>query len=131
MTRHRSIIGGCSRLAEPFGSRLLAKTDASLYGNQLLVICGYVGPYSVSLTVLPSLRTRVRSQLAAMLASWVAMSTVRPRSARSRSSTATISAPVWVSRLPVGSSANTMPGSIDERAGDRHALLLAARELRR
>ena len=52
----------------------------------------------------------LEAQLAAMLASWVATSRVRSRSVRSRSSTATISAPVWVSRLPVGSSANTMPG---------------------
>jgi len=32
------------------------------------------------------------------------------------------------SRLPVGSSAKMMLGSLDQRAGDGHALLLAARE---
>ena len=42
-----------------------------------------------------------------------------------------ISSPIWLSRLPVGSSASRMRGLPDDRAGNRHALLLAARELRR
>ena len=33
------------------------------------------------------------------------------------------------SRLPVGSSASSSDGFVDQRAGDGHALLLAAREL--
>ncbi len=37
--------------------------------------------------------------------------------------------PVLSSRLPVGSSATRIAGSGDDGAGDRHALLLAAREL--
>ena len=41
------------------------------------------------------------------------------------------SAPVFESRFPVGSSARITRGSTDERAGDRDALLLAARELAR
>ena len=40
-------------------------------------------------------------------------------------------APVAASRLPVGSSANSSFGPMDEGAGQRHALLLAARELGR
>ena len=42
-----------------------------------------------------------------------------------------MSAPDRLSRLPVGSSAKTIAGRADERAGDRHALALAAGELRR
>ena len=42
-----------------------------------------------------------------------------------------MSSPVFVSRLPVGSSARITRGSFDERAGDRHALLLATGELLR
>ena len=41
------------------------------------------------------------------------------------------SAPEWLSRLPVGSSARISGGFGDERPGDRHALLLAAGELGR
>ena len=42
-----------------------------------------------------------------------------------------LAAPVFESRLPVGSSANTTVGPGDERARDRDALLLAAGELGR
>ena len=38
---------------------------------------------------------------------------------------------VFGSRLPVGSSARMSAGPVHERAGDRHALLLAARQLAR
>ena len=42
-----------------------------------------------------------------------------------------ISSPIWLSRLPVGSSASRMRGPADDGAGDGDALLLAAGELRR
>ena len=42
-----------------------------------------------------------------------------------------ISAVVVVSRLPVGSSAKSVLGLVTMRAGDRHALLLAAGKLGR
>ena len=42
-----------------------------------------------------------------------------------------ISRPRWVSRLPVGSSASSTVGLRDQRARDRHALLLAAGQLGR
>ena len=41
------------------------------------------------------------------------------------------SPPLAESRLPVGSSARSTSGLPGDRAGHRHALLLAARELRR
>ena len=41
------------------------------------------------------------------------------------------SAPAWLSRLPVGSSARIERGFGDERPGDRDALLLAAGQLGR
>ena len=42
---------------------------------------------------------------------------------------AMISSPVCESRLPVGSSASRIDGARHQRAGDRHALALAARQL--
>ena len=67
---------------------------------------------SVSLKILPSVRPRVRSKRAAMLASCVATRSVSPCWPFRWSRRATISAPVLVSRLPVGSSANTIPGRL-------------------
>ena len=67
-----------------------------------------------------------RGSVAAISRSWVMRTTVVPRSCRSRSMSR-ISAPVAVSRLPVGSSASRIAGDADQRAGDRHPLALAAR----
>ena len=52
-----------------------------------------------------------------------------PRSTFSRWKMSMTSIDVRVSRLPVGSSASRIVGCVDQRAGDRDALLLAAREL--
>ena len=52
------------------------------------------------------------------------------RRCRSSSSAATADADAW-SRFPVGSSHSTSRGCADQRARDRHALLLAARQLAR
>ena len=60
--------------------------------------------------------------------SWVTSTTARPSSAAPRSSPST-AAPASGSRLPVGSSASTTRGVVDERARHREALLLAAAEL--
>ena len=60
--------------------------------------------------------------------SWVAISTVVPVRLI-RSSSSMMSWLVSGSRLPVGSSASSRNGRFDERARDRHALLLAAGEL--
>ena len=62
--------------------------------------------------------------------SCVIVTIVEPAACSSCSS-ARMSAPVRLSRLPVGSSANTIAGRPTQRARDRHALALAARELRR
>ena len=75
-----------------------------------------------------SATTRLRSAVTTS-ASWVAMSTVTPSSLM-RSSSWMISQLMSGSRLPVGSSAMIDPRVVDERAGDRRPLLLAARELR-
>ena len=83
-------------------------------------------------TIAPSSIVTVRcAYFAARPASCVTMMTVLPsRSFRSLSS-AMISRDVLLSRLPVGSSASSRCRLIGERARDRHALLLAARQLAR
>ena len=71
----------------------------------------------------------VRWAKAATLGSCVTRMTVIP-SALSRWNIRRISTLVCESRLPVGSSASTRAGLIDQRAGDGHALLLPAGHLR-
>ena len=63
-----------------------------------------------------------------MSGSWVTSTTVMPLRPSSWKSAIT-STLVRESRLPVGSSARMTRGSVDQRAGDGHALLLAARHL--
>ena len=58
----------------------------------------------------PSARYRTRSAIAAARASWVTITIVCPRSATEWRSSSRISAPVFESRFPVGSSANTTSG---------------------
>ena len=72
--------------------------------------------------------TTTREANAAMSGSWVTRTTVIPARQSSWKSAIT-STLVRESRLPVGSSARMTFGLVDERARDRHALLLAAREL--
>jgi hypothetical protein len=67
-----------------------------------------------------------RGSIAATSRSWV-MTTIVVPSAVDLAEGAISSAPVAVSRLPVGSSARTMAGRPSEGAGDRDALALAAR----
>ena len=79
----------------------------------------------------PSTSSTMRSQRAARRGSWVTIRNAVPRSRLKRRISAKISSAEWVSRLPVGSSASTSGGDERQRAGDRHALLLAAGELAR
>ena len=73
----------------------------------------------------------MRPQRAAISRSCVTSTSVVPfASLRSKRSSIT-RWPVAVSRLPVGSSANSTAGRVDEGAGDGDALLLAAGELAR
>ena len=64
-----------------------------------------------------------------MSASCVTTMIVTPCSRLSAASVSMISCEVRVSRLPVGSSASSRLGRVDQRARDRDALLLAAGEL--
>ena len=73
----------------------------------------------------------MRRANAAISASCVTISTVMPRSRFSAASSSMISRLRCVSRLPVGSSASSTVGRGHDRARDRHALLLAAREFAR
>ena len=68
---------------------------------------------------------------AAARASWVTITSSGRSSSTASRSSCRISALVVESRLPVGSSAKTTVGLRHQGAGDRHALLLAARELGR
>ncbi len=70
-----------------------------------------------------------RSQRAASAGSWVTSASVAPRRAGSAKIRSMIARPVASSRLPVGSSAISSDGLGDERAGERHPLLLAAGKL--
>ena len=63
-------------------------------------------------TALPSARKTTRREYEAATGSWVTMTTVWPNSATQRSSKPRTSAPVRESRLPVGSSANTIAGRL-------------------
>ena len=63
--------------------------------------------------------------------SWVTRTSVVPCSRFSSPRRATTFGPFAASRLPVGSSAKRILGPVDEGPRHRHALLLAARELRR
>ena len=78
----------------------------------------------------PSRSSTRRGNAAAIAWSWVIVTIVEPAACSSCSS-ARMPAPERLSRLPVGSSANRIAGPADQRARDRHALALAARELRR
>ena len=79
----------------------------------------------------PSSSATMRSRRRARSRLWVAISAARPvRRTRSSSVFMTLSPVAW-SRLPVGSSAEQDPGVVGERADDRDALLLAARQPRR
>ena len=69
-----------------------------------------------------------RGQRAARRGSWVTSMMVWPRRCSSPKSRM-ISSPVALSRLPVGSSARSSDGLAHQRAGDGHALPLAAGEL--
>ena len=71
-----------------------------------------------------------RSAQAAADGSCVTITSVRPPSSTVSRSSASTARPERVSSAPVGSSAKIDVGLADERAGDRDALLLAARELR-
>ena len=66
-----------------------------------------------------------------MSGSWVTTMMVTPCSRLSAVSVCMISCEVRVSRLPVGSSASSRLGIVDQGARDRDALLLAAGELAR
>ena len=81
-------------------------------------------------SILPERMRITRSQRAASAASWVTSASVAPRRAGRSNIMSMIARPVASSRLPVGSSAISSEGRGRERAGERHALLLAARELR-
>ena len=72
-----------------------------------------------------------RSQRAASSGSCVTTTSAVPASRLSSNRSASTVAPVSASRLPVGSSAKRSARAADEGAGERDALLLAARELRR
>ena len=61
----------------------------------------------------------------------VATSAARPVASTSVASAPNTCAAVAGSRLPVGSSASRDAGTVGDGAGDRHALLLAPRQLRR
>ena len=86
------------------------------------------GVCGTSETTWPSRMTSTREAKAAMSGSWVTSTMVMP-ARDSRWNSAMISTLVRVSRLPVGSSARRMRGPVDQRAGDGHPLLLAARQL--
>ena len=92
-------------------------------------VCARSAPVSSS-TMRPSNRCTVRSACRAKRWSCVTMQIVAPSRCRSRSNSITAS-PFLESRLPVGSSASRIEGLPAEGARHRHALLLAARELRR
>ena len=64
-----------------------------------------------------------------MSGSCVTTMIVMPSSRFSRWKIAMISRPVRESSAPVGSSARMIRGIVDERPGDRHALLLSAGQL--
>src|SRR5690606_105168 len=65
---------------------------------------------AVSETMRPSARVTTRSHSAANASSWVMMISVAPVSARRAKSSSTMPAPVFASRLPVGSSAKISGG---------------------
>src|SRR5690606_20219882 len=67
---------------------------------------------SVSETIAPSARRIVRRARPARFGSWVTSTSVVPRSRFSSSSSSMIALPVPASRLPVGSSANRICGSL-------------------
>ncbi len=68
---------------------------------------------------------------AAMSMLWVATRAATPRAATRPRNSSNTALEVAGSRLPVGSSASSRRGAVDEGAGHRDALLLAAGELRR
>ena len=76
-----------------------------------------------------SRRVTVRGQLSATVASWVTIRTVALRRWCRSWISFRMSAPVWESRLPVGSSASRIGRVKREGAGDGDALPLAAGEL--
>ena len=78
----------------------------------------------------PSRIVITRSARAATRASWVTSTIVWPRSSCIVRSSAITSRALAESRLPVGSSASRTLRAVDQRAGDRDALLLAAGEPR-
>ena len=126
-TRSRSAPAGGSRGAA--GSAFLARMPAAARPRGVRRI-RHPWPLRSSR---PGARRGARPAAAASAAisrSWVITTTVVP-CAFSACSSARISAPVAVSRLPVGSSASRIAGRAHERAGDRHALALAAGEQRR
>ena len=86
-------------------------------------------PFERSETITPSRKVTTRSAYAATSGSWVTTITVSPCSRLSRLMISMISAEFFESRFPVGSSASRIAGSVDQRARDRDALLLAAGEL--
>ena len=88
------------------------------------------GPGSSTSCRWPSCRRSTRSQRAAKSRSCVTSTSVVPSFAvQARTAVRAPTPPVWSSRLPVGSSASSRLRAVHQRAGDRHALLLAAREL--
>ena len=82
-------------------------------------------------TTAPSRSRSTRCARAASSGSWVTSTTVVPSSRFSSASSSTTLWPFAASRFPVGSSANSSFGPVHEGARQRHALLLAARQLRR
>ena len=93
--------------------------------------CGHApAARRVSDSTRPSRSAIRRGSEAAMPSSCVITTIVAPSACSSRSS-AMIPSPARESRLPVGSSANTIAGRPTQRPRDRDPLALAARELRR
>ena len=73
----------------------------------------------------PSRIRMMRPAWAATVGSCVTRTIVSPSSWLSWRKRSRISSPVFESRLPVGSSAIRREQPVDERSGNRHALLLA------
>ncbi len=79
----------------------------------------------------PSLSASRSCAMPARFGSCVASTSVVPRRSFTSRSRSMMCRPFAESRFPVGSSASRMSGIVGERAGNRDALLLAARQLRR
>ena len=83
-----------------------------------------------SSTMRPSPKRITRSAISAMPALWVISAVAVPSSRFTASMASSTSTPVALSSAPVGSSQSSSSRLLGDRARDRDALLLAARELR-